>query len=362
MRPTGLPGVAEWAKGKGGWDSLVNAETARTLLLFAEDAVQGLRGLGSRAVLDQLEQRYGQLQLALQWFADHGRASEALRLASALVPFWMATKRLDEGGAWLDKALAVPGSDDAHRGQAVFDAGYLAFWKGDDQRSSSLQNQALELGRRTHNPTVTALALVGLARSALRTDVEAARRLCREALAVTEGTADRSGRSSALHVLAVGAQMAGDLLEARDLMSQRIALGRETGNLAAISIESNNLSMVERQLGNFAAAEALSREALDISRRRGDSLAISWNLNGLAAATACRGELERAAMLIGAADAAMAAAGGAWPPDELVHYERSVATLTEALGPAPFERARAAGRSMTTPEAVSFALGARATE
>ena len=160
-----------------------------------------------------------------------------------------------------------------------------------------------------------------------------------------------------MHVLAVAAQMAGDFLEARDMMRQRIDLARESGNLAVISIESNNLSMVERQLGNFDEAEALAREALDISRRRGDGLAIAWNLNGLAAATAGRGDLERAATLIGAADAAMEGAGGAWPPDELVHYERTLTALTGAMAPLTFERARSAGRSMTTPEAVAFALG-----
>jgi ATP/maltotriose-dependent transcriptional regulator MalT len=211
----------------------------------------------------------------------------------------------------------------------------LAFWSGYDERSSALQNRAVELGRQTNNPTVTALALVGLARIALRSDVEAARGLCREALAVTEGTTDRVGRSSAMHVLGAAAQMAGDLLEAREVMSQRIALGRELGNLAIVSVESNNLSMVERQLGNFDEAEALAREALDISYRRGDSMAIPWNLNGLAASTAHRGGFDRAATLIGAADASMRAAGGAWPPDEWQHYERTVATLTQASGRAP---------------------------
>jgi tetratricopeptide (TPR) repeat protein len=166
---------------------------------------------------------------------------------------------------------------------------------------------------------VTALALGGLARIALRTDVQEARRLLREALRVTEGTADRVGRSGALHVLGVAAQMAGDLPEARDLMSQRIALAREEGNYATISSEAGNLSMVERQLGNLDHADALAREALEIDYRRGDDLAVPWKINGLAAVTADRGEFDRAATLIGAADATMEAAGGAWPPDELIH-------------------------------------------
>jgi non-specific serine/threonine protein kinase len=337
----------------------MNAQTAESLLNFAEGVGPGLRGLEAKALFGQLEKQHEDLVAAIHWFITQGRTDESLRLASSLVPFWMATKRLDEGLAWLDRALTLPNGADAYRGRALFDAGYLAFWKGDDERSSSLQNRALELGRQAKDLTVTALALVGLARIALRTDVEEARRLCREALAVTEGTADRAGRSSAMHVLGVAAQMAGDLLEARQLMSERIALARELGNLATISSEAGNLSMVERQLGNLEEAEALAREALDIDNRRGDDLAIPWKVNGLAAVAADRGEFDRAATLIGIADATMEAAGGAWPPDELVHYERTVATLAGAMGPAEFEQARAAGRSMTTPEAVALALGTR---
>ena len=65
----------------------------------------------------------------------------------------------------------ISSSDDAYRGRASFDAGYLAFWKGDEERSSSLQNRALQLGRQTNNPSVT--ALIGLARIALRAAVNA---------------------------------------------------------------------------------------------------------------------------------------------------------------------------------------------
>ena len=206
----------------------------------------------------QFEQQYADLLTAMQWFIEHGRTDESLRLASSLVTFWMATKRLAEG----------------------------------------------------------------LARIALRShDFDAARRLCREALAVTEGTDDPSGHSSAMHVLGVAAQMAGDFLEARAVMSQRIARARERGNLAPVSSEAGNLSMVERQLGNLDAAEALAREALDIDFRRADELSIPWKVNAMAAVAKDRGEFDRAAALLGVADATMAASGGAWPPDELVHYE-----------------------------------------
>lgn len=333
--------------------------SASSLVTFAEEAVPRLRGLDARAVLGELEERYPDLVDAIQWFLAHGRPDESRRLATALTPFWMATKRLDEGSTLVDRTLAVPGGQDAQRGRSLFDAGYLAFWQGDDERATDFANRALALGRQIGDPTVIAIALSVLARVALRTDAEEARRLAREAFAVTEGTADRVGRGHATHVLGVAAQMAGDFEEARGYMTERIDLARAAGNLATVSSEAGNLSMVERQLGNLDRAEALSREALDIDDRRGDELGIPWKLNGLAAVEADRGSHERAATLVGAAHGLLAAQGAGWPPDELVQYQRSVAILTAAMGSAEFERARAAGRSMSSRQAIDFALGAR---
>jgi hypothetical protein len=49
--------------------------------------------------------------------------------------------------------------------------------------------------------------------------------------------------------------------------------------------------------------------------------------------------------------------GAAWPPDEAVHYERTVETLTAGDAEA-FEQARAAGRAMSSAAAIAYALGA----
>ena len=57
----------------------------------------------------------------------------------------------------------------------------------------------------------------------------------------------------------------------------------------------------------------------------------------------------------------MEAAGGAWPPDERVHYERTVDTATQAMGLAAFDRGRAGGRALTLREAIDFARGTQPT-
>jgi hypothetical protein len=114
--------------------------------------------------------------------------------------------------------------------------------------------------------------------------------------------------------------------------------------------------MVERRLGNLDQAERLSRDALSIVQARGDAMAIPWILNGLAAVTATKGELERAATLNGLADALLAQAGGEWPPDEREQFEETLERVRQGLPEDALERARARGAAMSTRDGVAYAL------
>jgi non-specific serine/threonine protein kinase len=335
----------------------MDAPTAESLLQLAEEASAGATGPNAKASLARLDQRLDELLTAIAWFVEAGRTDEALRLASSLYRFWITKQRFDEGAVWFDRVLTAPGGDDRLRGKASLHAGFMPFWLGDDERAAELFGASLEIGRRLGDLPMVSQALGGLSRVALRTDVAEGRRLAREALTVSEAAADEPGRSNALHLLGVGAQIAGDLPEARDWMTQRLALVRSMGNEFLVASEASNLSMVERQLGNLDGAEALARETLEIGQRIGDEFTRPFAIAGLAAIARERGAFERAATLVGAAEAMMEAQHLAWPPDERPHYEHLLATLPEALGAEGFDQARSRGRSMSASEAVTFALG-----
>jgi hypothetical protein len=87
----------------------------------------------------------------------------------------------------------------------------LAFWRGADEDACSLHGASLQLARRLGDPTTVALALCGLARVALREDLDWAQTLGEEALETVDDTDDQRGRANALHVLGVVAQMRGNL-------------------------------------------------------------------------------------------------------------------------------------------------------
>ena len=334
----------------------MDAATAGSLLKTAEDARSKMRGFDSVAAVGEVERRYPDMLVALDWYLDAGQPDLAFRLATALVPFWMTTKRIEDGHRWFDRALA-PGAV-SRPARSLYDHGYLVFWGGRYELADERFTEARSLADAADDPNLVALILAGSARVALNDDVDAAVRLLREALEATEGTTNGDGRSSAMHVLGVALQMSGDLEGARDVMSQRIEMARETGNEFVIWVESANLSMVERQLGHLAEAEALSRAALRIVSDRGNQLAIPWVLNGLAAVIAATGGHERAATLLGMAEALLERAGGEWPPDERQQHAGTVAVLSEALEPAALARARARGAAMTTEDGVAYALGA----
>lgn len=336
----------------------MDGPAATSLLAFAEGALPAMKGADPKGTLAEIAARYGDLRAAIDWFVESSATDDALRLVNALFPFWIEKQRFDDGWVAYRRALSGANADPKLRAGAWINAGFMPFWSGDDDRASDAFGRGLTISRELGDQSLEARALGGLVRVAMRSDVDRGRRLAREQLALSDATGNLAGRSDALHLLGVGAQIAGDLVEAQSWMRQRLALVRDQGNDGLIASEAGNLSMVERQLGNLAEAEALVREALEIAERRGDAFMKPFALSGFAAIATERGEDVRAATLVGAAEAIMEAQGAAWPPDEKPHYERMLAILPERMGAPAFEHARAAGRSMATADAVTFALGA----
>ena len=119
--------------------------------------------------------------------------------------------------------------------------------------------------------------------------------------------------------------------------------------------------MVERQAGNLDEAETLSREALERSTsKRGDYWAMPYKVTGLAAVATDRADWDRAATLVGAAEAMMDREGAEWPPDERPHYERMLSAASSSSRRARVRTVRAIGRAMSNDQAVAFALASPA--
>ena len=100
--------------------------TAEALLRIAEAARESRRGGASDTDTD-VEGRYPEMLAALDWWLAEDRSDRAFQLATALVPFWMATKRIDDGDRWFGQALEGEADPPA---RSLYDHGYLVFWAG----------------------------------------------------------------------------------------------------------------------------------------------------------------------------------------------------------------------------------------
>jgi hypothetical protein len=182
----------------GPYHPAVDAHTAEFLLASAEEARQALRGPDGTAAQAQLEELYPDLRTAFEFFLAAGQSEDALRLSQALVPFWMATSRIDEGDAWFQHAVQAPGSTHAARARGLYDHGYLIFWSGDYGRSGELARQAVELGRAADQPTTVALALGVLSRIALKADLDDRSRSAGAGMSIAEGVSFALSESAAI--------------------------------------------------------------------------------------------------------------------------------------------------------------------
>jgi len=127
------------------------------------------------------------------------------------------------------------------------------------------------------------------------------------------------------------------------------------------------LGLVARRQGDRVAARSRYRESLALRRELGDRRGIAECLEGLAeedrGTAPCRdqtpsqGQPERAARLLGAAEALRTRIGAPLPPHRRPEYETHRAALRVTLGEAAYTAAWSAGRALTWEEAVAEALG-----
>ncbi|HEX9440857.1 MAG TPA: hypothetical protein VF909_14320, partial [Roseiflexaceae bacterium] len=108
--------------------------------------------------------------------------------------------------------------------------------------------------------------------------------------------------------------------------------------------------------GDAARATALLREALVLQQSHAGKGSIASSLERFAGIAAGQGQPDRAARLLGAAEALRKAIGAPLPPVERPDYERTVAAARAQLDAATFATAWAEGQALTLEQVIAEAL------
>jgi predicted ATPase/transcriptional regulator with XRE-family HTH domain len=371
---------------------------AAYFLAFVERASSELKSADAEWWIERLEDEHDNVLAALAWASEQPDPETLLRFVQPLGRFWYLRSHFAEGRLWLGRALTKGREAPADlRADALYAASMLARAQADHAAAAALAEEALTLARGLGDAlrTLQALYILGnvaqfrgdhalaavrleegllLARelndpgriasflnvlgdvARARGDDARAVALVEEGLALKQELGDAEGAAWCLNNLGGLALDRDDLARAGDYFAQALALFRQIGNRAGIAGALNNLGSVAVRRGDERAAEPPLRESLTVYADLEDDAGVASVLEELATLAVMAGEAERAARLLGAAEAAREATGEALLPSLRVNLDRTVAEVRRQLDRRALESTWNAGRSAPLAEIVADVL------
>jgi non-specific serine/threonine protein kinase len=304
-----------------------------------------------------LEAEHPNLRAVLTWLAEQGETGTELRLACYLGQLWFQHSHLSEGRRWVEQALARANEEPADlRAEALWRAGMLANYQGDEERAISLLEAGLVLSRELGGTWVTPFGLLMLGTVAEDQGRYAdAAPLLEEARTVAEQLGHRSATAYILGHLAVVAYGQGDWPRAAAAADEALRCARVRDDTWAAGVALRCLALTACERGDFAGAAPHLVEALAVDLAQGNRETFAHDLASCAVLATGIGQLDLAARLLGAAEALREAVGSALALPERATYERAAITARDALGDETFAAAWAAGRALTLDEATAVA-------
>ena len=333
------------------------------LVALAEQLAERIWLPEAERVLARLDAEHDDVRAALAWAEAAGEAALGLRLARAMINYWVvrghcARAAAGWSGRWDGESQRPLGGAGAGAGRARLAGavpGRPRPGGGGAGRGAARggRGRGADDGARARN----GLALVHLDRG--RYDEAAA--LLDEALALFRELEPAlvAGPQYVSQAYARRGQIAlavGDLAGAARYLEEAERRQRALGHTWGLSETLRYLGDLARARGDLDAALARYRESLALAEESGDRLFVADALDGVASVAAARGQAERAARLHGAAATLRERLGAAVAPWERPAYERDVAAVRAALGAEAFAAAWAAGAALPLEAAVAEAL------
>jgi predicted ATPase/DNA-binding SARP family transcriptional activator len=228
---------------------------------------------------------------------------------------------------------------------------------GDHRQAARLHRDGLRMAEELGLWPQAADALSWLGRSALQSgDLAQARELLERAMRLAAEQSYQPGHVFAEIGLGQTARREGklDIAEThlRCVLQTSQRIGSEPDVARTISL--SELGFIAEQRGDPAAARSLHLESLTAAQKLGDPQAVAQALTGLAGARALGGQPDRAAQLLGAADAAWRPAGASLPPSDNADVKRITAVARQALGESAFAAEFQNGRRLKPEQASSL--------
>jgi predicted ATPase/DNA-binding SARP family transcriptional activator len=265
---------------------------------------------------------------------------------------------LQAGRMYLAESLQVAQAarDDYHTTEALRGLAYGLTAVGDIEGGSAAGKSAVELARSVGDPVLLGDCL--LAYGFFVSDPAERTAVYQEALAVTRRSGDRINTAWSHSDLGNWALVEDNLEAARQQFEQARAIFLEVGNPNPQQMV--NLGWVYLRSGDPAAADAAFIDALNRFERLHLRHDASYAILALACSAAAQSDWERAARLLGFADAEHQDSGASWYDPERTYRREALAEIQHQLGP-NFDRHYDSGRASERSNLIELALNQHST-
>ena len=326
---------------------------AEFLLGFAETALESPDRTAAALVLEPEREN---LRAVIEWALRASQQEMSLLLATSYGVLCAYHGPYDEGRRWLETALQKGGEHPTARAGALRTVSSLAVRQGDLDRARTSAEEWLALVRRVGEATDVAEALRTLGMIACDMgDYEVSEALQREALALFRRSCnDRQVRESLAMLAWVGIARR-DYPKARSGYEETLTLSREAGDSRGILLAVGNLAHVALRQGQILEALDFMREAVPLAYDNFNLEYLAEVLTQVAAVAARQDQYERAAVILGGAEALFEGAGGVREPVWHELHEETVTILRHELQADGLAACRERGRSMTVEQLVADA-------
>lgn len=337
----------------------LRARHAAYHLALAEQPRAGMKGPESQALIRRLLAERANLRAALEHLDRDGSAEHLLRMGAGLAIFWYRTSPTSADVDWVARALAkAPDADPHLRGRGWFGFGICRSEQGRTDEGLAAFATALELFEEAGDQVWMARTLNSLG-GTTRDQGRAAESVS----LMDENIAIR--RRLDHPELTLGIALSNRALAAMDLQDWPMARRclAEARSLAGddvleVALTDSALAELELEEGDLARARALLDSSVPVIREHHRTYRLIECLDTFATLAVRESRLRDAAVLVSAADRALAEDGSDLVPADAALRERRIGRALEALDPGIREAAAAEGAGLGLDEALDRAMGA----
>jgi predicted ATPase/DNA-binding SARP family transcriptional activator len=331
---------------------------ARFYLGVAERGWEEADGADQARWLQEFELEHDNIRAALGWaLADDPEL--ALRVAVASGRSWARLAYFAEGSAWLERALVRHDGDPVLRAEALGAAAPLRIWMGDLEGARTVLEEAIAVCRRRQDLEGLVRHLNSLAIARIFAgEADSAVELLAEALELAERVGDRIGVAATTHNLGDAAFVAGDFERAEAYYTDALELSRELGHTFGCAVSLEYLAAVRFESGDVDGGAAVLAETFALARELDDAVVTAQALATAAAIAVARGRPALAARLLGASERLRSAVRVVPPTIRLARVRATEEAVRQALDAETLELETAAGRSLDADAAAGQALTA----